>query len=366
MAKGVRQISIGKKLLFSFLPLLSLLVFLEITIRFAYFQSEGPDALGMVTAYRYLQRAAVKKMAEIKVRRMHLPAELVQSVNLQVHRALYGPDGWELLGHFQQVYEQHFQSLVQQAQEIQSKLIVLYIPTGNYLEEGDIVDANRMFYRQLCGKHGIELVDLTDVFRRHPPDVVTLLPEDGHLSRFGCHVVASALAARLAPYQDHRGEARITARPKLFGDHRPGMRSLRNSRPSLPYQVVTNQQGLRMSQEVTFPKTRQRLLMLGDSVTFGTFLNNQDTYPEWLNRLLPDREFINAGVEGYTIVDEAALFRERARYVEPDITVLQVLDNDIYGLFYFYLNKFGREGKTHEASELETRFLRPWMKESQE
>jgi hypothetical protein len=363
MTKGIKQISTGKKILFSCLPLLFLLVFLEIAIRFAYFQSEGPDVLGVITAYRYLQRAAVKKMAELKVRRLNLPAELVKSVNLEVHRALYSPQGRGLLEEFHKIYEEHFHILVQETQQIQSKLVVLYVPTGNFLDEMDIVDANRVFYTDLCSKYGIDWIDMTQTIAHYPPDVVTLLPEDGHLSRFGCHLVAAEIAARLANHFEYRAATHWAARPTLLGDHRPGMRALRSSYPSMPYQVVTNRQGLRMTHEVTFPKTRQRILVLGDSVTFGSFLNNQDTYPELLNRLFPDKEFINAGVEGYTITDEVALFRDRAKYVEPDITVLQVLDNDIYGLFYFYLNKFNREGKTYEASELEKRFLRPWMKE---
>jgi hypothetical protein len=49
--------------------------------------------------------------------------------------------------------------------------------------------------------------------------------------------------------------------------------------------------------------------------------------------------------------------------VEPDITILQVLNNDIYGLFFSKLNLFNREGKNCQPSELQKEFLRRWMKE---
>jgi len=51
-----------------------------------------------------------------------------------------------------------------------------------------------------------------------------------------------------------------------------------------------------------------------------------------------DKEVINAGVAGYTITDEVSLFVERAKYVEPDITILQVLDNNLHDLLYFKRN----------------------------
>ena len=358
-----KKISTAKLALFSFLPLLLLLGVLELAIRFAYFQSEGPDALGVVTAYRYLQKAAVKKMAEIKLRSVNNPPELIKSITPEVHRVLYSQQGQELLAEFRGIYEDHFRLLVHEAQQLQSKLIVLYIPSGNFMEEAAIVNDNRGFYAQLCSKYGIDLIDVTESFAGYSPEVVTLLPEDGHLSRFGCYLTAAAVAARLDHYPDCRIAAGSTEHPRLLGDHRPGGNTFRTYNPNLPYHVVTNQQGLRMTRDITFPKTRQRILVLGDSITFGSFLNNQDTYPEVLNRMLPDKEFVNAGVEGYTIIDEVALLRERAKFVEPDIILLQVLNNDIFGLFYFKLNRFNRAGKIYEPSELQKRFLRPWMKE---
>jgi hypothetical protein len=44
---------------------------------------------------------------------------------------------------------------------------------------------------------------------------------------------------------------------------------------------------------------------------------------------------------------------ERAKYVEPDITIIQVLENDIPDLFYFERNEFDRKKRTFQPSQAE-------------
>jgi hypothetical protein len=102
-----------------------------------------------------------------------------------------------------------------------------------------------------------------------------------------------------------------------------------------------------MKEEVTFPKHKQRVLVLGDSFTFGLHLSNDATFPAILAEKAPNLEVINAGYPGYTIVDEADLFVERARFTEPDIVLLQVLDNDVYGMLSVMRNVFGRRRIVH-------------------
>ena len=112
-----------------------------------------------------------------------------------------------------------------------------------------------------------------------------------------------------------------------------------------------------MDYNLTFPKKKQKILILGDSYTFGPYLPNYHVYPNLLDKKYSDKEIINAGVAGYTITDESSLFMERAKCVEPDITVLQVLDRDLHDLFYFKRNQFDRNGKVHTPSRLEEEFL---------
>ena len=77
-------------------------------------------------------------------------------------------------------------------------------------------------------------------------------------------------------------------------------------------EVVTNAEGLRAGrsfQPGAHPGTR-RILALGDSITFGFGVDQADSFPEQLERLInreqpQDRpvEVINAGVNGFSLAD---------------------------------------------------------------
>jgi lysophospholipase L1-like esterase len=99
------------------------------------------------------------------------------------------------------------------------------------------------------------------------------------------------------------------------------------------------------------------VLCLGDSYTFGPYLPNHDTYPDLLGKINPDLEVINAGICGFTITDEVSLFIERSKYVAPDITILQVVANDITGLFWFMQNEFSRKHLHYEPRSIEKELM---------
>ena len=97
--------------------------------------------------------------------------------------------------------------------------------------------------------------------------------------------------------------------------------------------VRTNSLGLRereFAQEKT-PGVR-RVLVLGDSMTFGWGTAVADTYPKVLEGLLNRRkaryEVINGGVGNYNTVQEVAYFRERGLRLNPDEVILGFYIND--------------------------------------
>lgn len=100
--------------------------------------------------------------------------------------------------------------------------------------------------------------------------------------------------------------------------------------------IRTNALGLR-SAEVTLPKPEGvfRIIALGDSVTFGWGVREEDTYPAQLGELLaalhPDQRFevINAGVSGYGTWQESAWLQQMAGQLQPDLVVVQVHLNDV-------------------------------------
>jgi lysophospholipase L1-like esterase len=99
-----------------------------------------------------------------------------------------------------------------------------------------------------------------------------------------------------------------------------------------PYHVQTNSAGLRSTAE---PSERAfRILAVGDSQTYGPYLTNEDTWPGWLDNELrrgkPDKvQVFNAGIAGYTILDELALLREKGVAFKPNLVILAVFENDL-------------------------------------
>lgn len=99
--------------------------------------------------------------------------------------------------------------------------------------------------------------------------------------------------------------------------------------------IRTNSLGLR-SPEIAQAKAPDtyRILVLGDSVTFGWSLRGEDTYASQLASLLatlrPNQrvEVVNAGVSGYGTWQELRWLQETGLGLDPDVIVVQVHLND--------------------------------------
>jgi lysophospholipase L1-like esterase len=97
--------------------------------------------------------------------------------------------------------------------------------------------------------------------------------------------------------------------------------------------VRINSQGLR-NPEVA-PRREpgvRRVLVLGDSLTFGWGVEERETFPRVLERMLNESgrqfEVINAGVGNYNTAQEVAWFTERGLAYEPDEVILGFYIND--------------------------------------
>ena len=97
--------------------------------------------------------------------------------------------------------------------------------------------------------------------------------------------------------------------------------------------VRTNSAGLR-DREFPLAKTPgvRRIMVLGDSMTFGWGAAVEDTYPKVLERLLQQGggryEVINTGVGNYNSAQEVAYFRERGVRFQPDDVIMGFYIND--------------------------------------
>lgn len=376
-----RRILLRRKLCFSAITMLLAFIVLESLARVVLFQFSGNRPLASWTLIDQLSakvqtREAAEKRKQAKeslARELNLPLVFgtegafdIQWGAFHQHawERLFGSEGSELLEEFKARYRKHFERLVHACRQANSKLTILYIPQSHPDSWQIVAEAPcRAFYRQLAGQYELGFVDTTEAVREHQWADVTLMPDDRHFSRFGNRVVATVLAQQLPQYNEHHSAAKsYEGTPPVCGDLVPNCNEVQEFRPGIATLLVTNRQGFRMDEDLAIPERRQRVLLLGDSFTFGPGLPNKHTYPGMLARLCPGLEIVNAGVCGYTINDETDLFEEKARHIAPDITVLQVLDNDLYGFFYYFQNRFARSKSLCQPSRGEARFLAQVMK----
>jgi len=100
-------------------------------------------------------------------------------------------------------------------------------------------------------------------------------------------------------------------------------------------EVRTNSLGLRDDEPADPSTLASRILVLGDSMTFGHGVSAEEAYPNVLERLYAERgggrvEVINAGVKGYGTDQEIVLFFERLQRLRPDVVVVGLYVNDFY------------------------------------
>jgi lysophospholipase L1-like esterase len=118
------------------------------------------------------------------------------------------------------------------------------------------------------------------------------------------------------------------------GVFRAGARATVSWPPELAYKVHINALGLRGPEiEPTPPPGRTRILVLGDSHTFGYYLEESETWPAQLQASLRrngrDVEVVNGGCGGWSIDSETLFTLERALALEPDPVIIGFFANDI-------------------------------------
>jgi lysophospholipase L1-like esterase len=124
---------------------------------------------------------------------------------------------------------------------------------------------------------------------------------------------------------------------ETIGMFRPNARATVLWPPELSYEVHTNSLGLRGPEIArTPPPGRTRILALGDSMTFGYYLEEPETWPARLEARLradgADVEVVNGGSGGWSIASETLFLLERAHALEPRHVVVAFCANDIADL----------------------------------
>ena len=118
------------------------------------------------------------------------------------------------------------------------------------------------------------------------------------------------------------------SRTRAF-EHEPNFRG----RDRFGSEIRINSYGLREREfDHKKPSGTVRILVLGDSVTFGDGVAAEEAFPRRLEELLAlklgSAQVLNAGVRGYNTYQELRLLEETGAALEPDVVLLFYTTND--------------------------------------
>ncbi|MEL6865187.1 MAG: SGNH/GDSL hydrolase family protein [Bacteroidota bacterium] len=93
----------------------------------------------------------------------------------------------------------------------------------------------------------------------------------------------------------------------------------------------TNDRGLRGWRNFTYEKRQDqlRILLIGDSFTFGEDVSDKEVFAHQLQEMLPQAEIINMGVHGYAHDQMMLLLKEEGLKYQPDIVIINFLSEDM-------------------------------------
>jgi hypothetical protein len=111
----------------------------------------------------------------------------------------------------------------------------------------------------------------------------------------------------------------------------------RFTHPEYTVEYAINGDGFRDAKKHPVPKPigATRVLLLGDSFTFGQGVNYEDTWPVIVERLLEESgnrhiDLVKAGIQGMDTRSQFILLQELSQKYDPDVVVVGFLINDLY------------------------------------
>jgi len=121
-----------------------------------------------------------------------------------------------------------------------------------------------------------------------------------------------------------KGEVQFT-----YDKHHPVLGWVPN--PNFTSEAINvNAKGVRGKIEFPYERipNRQRILILGESYTWGTEVRDHETYSHYLQKMLPNKDIINMGVHGYGFDQMLIYFNEEGKKYRPDIVLVPILEID--------------------------------------
>lgn len=141
-------------------------------------------------------------------------------------------------------------------------------------------------------------------------------------------VVDDGMQYDLEMWSYARTGKQLSDNPKIGHEHRPN-----SEFHAMGVDVSINEHGMRgMSVAKEKPPETFRVMMLGDSLTFGWGVASNETFSARLEELLraknPNVEVLNTGVGNTNTEMQAEYFASKGREFEPDLVVLNYFIND--------------------------------------
>jgi hypothetical protein len=213
------------------------------------------------------------------------------------------------------------------------------------------------FIVKSCENMSIPCFDLSTEISKHEDEQITQMPHDGHWSKEGAQLIANLFVPIIQQLDSIRSPKKWSGlKTETYGDLDPNLDDVLDGEKNMPFHVKANAQGLRMNYNLTFPKKKQRILILGDSQVFSPFLDNDFIWTTLLQKQFPDKEIINAGMISYTLDDYESLYRDKAKYCEADVVLVCSNGGDVLDHFFSQRNRFSRTHRIYRPSEIAKEF----------
>ncbi len=262
-------------------------------------------------------------------------------------------------------YTQHLANLKAATDSDNVKLVVLVMTP----EVGKFYTVANMYgipyIQQICTNLKIDISDITPAIaewsavndgRRDP--VV------GDWSRAGAAYAAQCMAEVIRKNMGYKSGLTFQdkQRPATLGDCVKETKEEKDEEGTptrrKTWRVSINKQGLRSDEELRFPKTRQRVVLLGDSRVLNPYLDDDYTIAYLLQRQFENIEIVNAGYDNYCMDDYHTLYTEKTRYAEPDVVIVCTNGGDITDEYFSHRNRYSRNRKCYKPTDGEVEFYK--------
>ena len=242
---------------------------------------------------------------------------------------VYQPNAEPLRLVLEQSYTAEFAAFAETARAHSCHVALLYIPTVTAFPQA------HAFFTGLAKSSDIPFITMLPRRTRYAAEQLYLLPADPHPSRLYNQLTARAVAGHLSNAASGECDRAAPAQRGVTGPWPANLTEMRETVPDLAFRFNSDAFGYRSTGAPASDDAQngdRTVLLVGDSFTFGTSLSDQDTWPAFLQRAMPQATVFNAGIGGISIVRQREILERAVKDGPFHTIILQVNDTDLQGL----------------------------------